>query len=380
MRLVFLLGLGLLCLLTQQLQAQPPWLQKLKAPLEKMFGDSTSAPGEPKLVGYPTLAYSPETRWEFGASILYVYNAHQKPENRLSEFSTFTFATLENQYGFWVDHALYSDKNRWFFLGKLRAQSFPLRYYGIGVNTPSTYQARVHANQVWLRERILRRATGNWYAGVNVDIQYLWEVEFEWQPQISVQSVPAGGKGSFNLGLGPSLVYDSRENVLNVRDGLYAELSWLGYRQEFGSNFEFGQTFVDLRYFKSINKRQVLALQAQGTFSSGEIPFNQLPLMGGESLMRGYYLGRYRDRQLLAMQAEYRWLPFSFARRWGAALFFGVGTVAPTVSELTTSSWQLSGGGGIRFLIFPDKDIYTRFDVGITPEGPGYYLFIGEAF
>ena len=38
--------------------------------------------------------------------------------------------------------------------------------------------------------------------------------------------------------------------------------------------------------------------------------------MGGESLMRGYYLGRYRDKNLLAGQVEYRILPFSFSKRW----------------------------------------------------------------
>ena len=32
------------------------------------------------------------------------------------------------------------------------------------------------------------------------------------------------------------------------------------------------------------------------------------------------------------------------------------------------------------FLIFPDKDIYTRIDVSYTREGSGVYFFIGEAF
>ena len=47
--------------------------------------------------------------------------------------------------------------------------------------------------------------------------------------------------------------------------------------------------------------------------------------MGGESLMRGYYLGRYRDRHLLATQVEYRILPFTFSKRWGASIFLAMG-------------------------------------------------------
>jgi hypothetical protein len=34
----------------------------------------------------------------------------------------------------------------------------------------------------------------------------------------------------------------------------------------------------------------------------------------------------------------------------------------------------------LRYLIFPEKDIFTRIDVALTREGPGFYFFIGEAF
>jgi len=39
-----------------------------------------------------------------------------------------------------------------------------------------------------------------------------------------------------------------------------------------------------------------------------------------------------------------------------------------------------SAGAGIRFLLFPKKDIFTRLDLAFTREGTGVYIFIGEAF
>ena len=39
-----------------------------------------------------------------------------------------------------------------------------------------------------------------------------------------------------------------------------------------------------------------------------------------------------------------------------------------------------TGGAGLRVLLFPEKDIYTRIDVAFTQEGSGVYIFIGEAF
>ena len=39
-----------------------------------------------------------------------------------------------------------------------------------------------------------------------------------------------------------------------------------------------------------------------------------------------------------------------------------------------------SGGAGLRFLLFQEKDIYLRLDYGITGHGNNYYITLGEAF
>ena len=351
------------------------WTMQL---VETLFNDTTTS-AEPKLIAYPTLAYTPETSWEIGASALYVYYAARDTANRLSEINAFTFLTLERQYGLWLDHALYSDKSKWFFLGRLRYQRFPLLYYGIGPDAPAQEQALVDANSILLRERVLRQVKGNLYLGLQVDFQRLSQVEFNVLDEDPLD-LPTGSQGSTNLGLGLGLVYDNRHNVLNVRDGFFGETGFLRYDDAWGSEFSFTHYFLDARYFKTVAKNQVLATQVFGAYMDGEVPFNQLALMGGESLMRGYYLGRYRDNTLLASQVEYRFLPFPFSKRFGAAAFLAAGGVAPRPREIDLGDWQVAGGAGLRFLIFPGKDIYTRIDVAFTREGPGYYFFIGEAF
>ena len=105
-----------------------------------------------------------------------------------------------------------------------------------------------------------------------------------------------------------------------------------------------------------------------------------LALMGGESLMRGYYLGRYRDKHLVASQVEYRILPFSFSKRVGASVFMAMGQVFGDNHSFEWNQFLPAGGAGLRFLIFPEKDIYTRLDWAVTAEGSGIYFFIGEAF
>jgi len=349
-----------------------------KRTFNNLFND-TSTSAEPKFIAYPTLAYTPETRWEIGVSALYVYYADRDTANRLSEINAFTFVTQERQYGLWLDHALYSDESKWFFLGRLRYQRFPLLYYGIGPDAPAKEQARVDANNIVLRERVLRNIGGSLYLGLEVDYQRLSQVNFKVLDD-ELLELPQGSEGSTNLGLGVGLVYDNRHNVLNVREGFFGETGFLRYDDAWGSEFSFTHYFLDARYFKTVAKDQVLATQIYGAYMDGGVPFNQLALMGGESLMRGYYLGRYRDNSLMATQVEYRFLPFPFSKRWGAAAFLAAGGVAPTLREINLGDWQVAGGAGIRFLIFPGKDIFTRFDVAFTRNGPGYYFFIGEAF
>lgn len=375
-----LLLLLLLCL-PSKAQEEVEKRPKIIWPYLNNIFNEPGDPADAKVIIYPSLGYAPETNWELGFSSLYVYYARKDTNNRLSDISGFVFYTLENQYGIWFDHALYSHKDKWFLLGRSRFQSFPLLYFGIGPDSPEDYLALVNGNYTLLRERFLRKVTGSFYIGLEFDYQHLSRVKFtQADPSVRV-TIPTGGTGSANLGFGVGVVYDNRHNVLNVREGLFSELAILRYDKTWGSDFDFTSVINDNRIFKKINKKQVLAAQLFAQFTFGEqIPFNQLALMGGENLMRGYYLGRYRDRHLIAAQIEYRWLPFSFSKRLGATLFASTGQVFSEINPLAMNEFIPSGGAGLRFLLFPKKDVFTRFDVALTEEGPGFYFFIGESF
>ena len=352
----------------------------LKRYINHIVNDTTDI-SKPQFLIYPTVAYAPETSWEFGLSSVFVFYANRDTTNRLSEVSAFTFLTLEQQYGFWVDHALYSQDNKWFSLGRLRFQSFPILYHGIGSDTPEEHVAQVNANLLQIRERVLRKVHGSIFAGLEVDYQRLSSVEFI-PRENEVIEYPLGSEGSSNLGFGAGLLFDNRHNILNVRRGFFSELAFLNYHHAWGSDHSFTSVISDTRLYRPVNKRDVLAMQLLGQFNVGGAPFNQLAMLGGESIMRGYYLGRYRDNNQLAFQTEYRFLPLplGFTKRWGAAVFAGAGSVFNKLDELKGRNIVWSGGAGVRFLLFPKKDIYTRLDLAFTREGTGIYIFIGEAF
>ena len=345
---------------------------------DKLLNDTNDL-SAPKFMTYPTLAYSPETRWEIGFSSLYIYSAKRDLSNRLSEVKAFTFYTLENQYGIWLDHMLYTDKNTWFFLGRARYQSFPLLFFGIGPDSQSERISLIDGNYSLFRERFLRAVIPSLYVGLELDYQRLSSVRYK-DVAPNHQQPSVGANGSTNLGLGLGILYDNIHNALNPRKGIYSEWAFLNYNGDFGSDFNFTSYIIDNRFYVPVKKNTVLAAQFYGQFTLGNAPFNMLSLMGGESLMRGYYLGRYRDKNLIAGQLEYRILPFNFSKRWGASAFMAAGQVYNENETFQFKKLLPTGGLGLRFLVFPEKDIYTRVDVAFTQEGRGIYFFIGEAF
>lgn len=346
--------------------------------IRKIFFDTT-AKSKPQFIVYPIAAYSPETNFEFGLSSLYVRYAKGDTNNRLSEINAFAFYTLAKQYGGVLEHAIYSDKNKWFFLGKLKFQSFPLSYYGIGPSATPQKKATVEAISFQVKERVLHKIHNNIYGGLEFDLQHLGNVNFAVEEGQQVE-LPLGHEGSTNLGIGFGLLYDNRHNVLNVREGFFAEAAVLHYNDAIGSAYKFTSLFTDIRYFHPIRTRNTLALHTYGQFTFGNAPFNHLAQIGGESMMRGYYLGRFRDQHYLATQVEYRMLPFSFAKRFGAAVFAGTGSVFNDADPFHPNKLLLAGGAGLRFQLFPKKDVWLRFDLAFTNEGNGVYIFIGEAF
>lgn len=346
---------------------------------DRLLNDTLRDPAQPKLINYPTIAYSPETRWEFGVSSLYIYSAQNDLSNRLSELKAFTFYTLENQYGLWLDHAVYTDENLWFIYGKVRYQSFPLFYYGVGPDSPKEYTALIDGNYTLVKERFLRAVVPSLYVGLELDYQRLGNVSYA-NTAANFEAPEIGANGSTNLGLGLGVLYDNIHNAMNPREGVYSEWAFLNYSNVFGSDFNFTSYITDNRVYRPMGKNGVLAAQVYGQFTAGEAPFNMLALMGGESLMRGYYLGRYRDQNLVAAQLEYRILPFSCSKKWGASAFLAAGQVYGTQNTFAWDAMLPTAGAGLRYLIFPEKDIYTRIDLAFTREGSGVYFFIGEAF
>jgi outer membrane protein assembly factor BamA len=122
----------------------------------------------------------------------------------------------------------------------------------------------------------------------------------------------------------------------------------------------------------------VIALQTYDVFISGEAPFQMLGMLGGSYWMRGYYLGRYRDRNMITAQVEYR---FPVWWRFGAVGFAGAGDVASDAGKFRADRFKHSVGCGVRFMFDTRERINARLDFGFgSDDNAGIYAMVLEAF
>ena len=101
------------------------------------------------------------------------------------------------------------------------------------------------------------------------------------------------------------------------------------------------------QYIPLLHKNWVLAVRGRMAMSETgagqEVPFYLLPALGGPTTLRGFSNYRFRDRNLLLVNAEYRWPIF---RALDGALFYDAGTV--TAQSLTLHHPHTDYGAGVR--------------------------------
>ena len=171
--------------------------------------------------------------------------------------------------------------------------------------------------------------------------------------------------------------WDSRDNTFATRSGSFYQLTALFYRSAFGSDYSYDDVQIDTRNFFGIFSDHVVAVQATGEFIDGSAPFQSYAKFGGQNLLRGYFDGRYRDKNAVSLQAEYR-IPVWW--RFGLVGFAGVAQVANHVSGLAMNRFWFAGGIGLRFSWNLEERINLRLDYGAGRNSSGVYITITEAF
>jgi len=180
-----------------------------------------------------------------------------------------------------------------------------------------------------------------------------------------------------DVGAVRDVLRDSRSDGDYPREGSLFDLRVFFNGAPFGGQLRY-QTY-DLSYSKylSLGSRQVLAVRGAGCFTDGTVPFFDLCLLSASDNLRGYQASRYRDRTMLASQAEYR---VEVWKRLGFVGFGGAGEVGRRLGDFTFHDVLPGGGAGVRYRITRESHVNLRFDYAVGKNSHVAYFYIGEAF
>ena len=376
-RALFLLWgvLASFSLLGQTTSETSPHASKTSAP-DTVASDTTTQ-RKNSLYALPVVFYTPETDLGFGAAGVYAFNFRgDAPGARTSSIQAVADYTLNQQLLLYFPFQMFVNNADYYTYGEIGYYQYVYQFFGVGNKASAEQEESYSVNFPRFQLTALRRVHPKWYVGLRYWFENYDITETE-EEGLLVEGTVTGSQGGVTSGPGLVALYDTRDNVFFSTDGWYVETILQRNASWTGSDFTYTTFSVDARTFFRTRWDHVIGLNAYGVTQSGDSPFNQLPLLGGSKRMRGYFEGRFRDQNMLTVQAAYRALLFW---RIGAVAFVSYGGVAPRLSDLRSENLRYTVGGGLRFQLDRKKKINIRLDAGFGKNTSGYYLTIGEAF
>jgi len=330
------------------------------------------------LIPIPILYYTPETRWAGGLAALLTFRTRgQSDEIRPSQITLGFAYTQEKQVLLYLPFQFFSKDESWQTYGELGYYKYVYQYFGTGNDTRKADEESYDVTYPRLRVNVLKEIATHHYLG----FRYWWDdyqIKRLKEGGLLEQNHTTGSRGGTISGAGLVWNFDSRDQLFYPRNGVWTEVELFFNRKELGSDFNFFRFSIDATTYLSKKPGGVWALNGWLVANSGDVPFQQLAFIGGPKKMRGYFEGRFRDKNLWTLQAEYR---MKIRRRFGAVVFAAAGAVGPELHRLFSQQPHATFGTGLRFMLSTKDKINLRLDVAGNDMGAFFpYLTVKEAF
>ena len=369
------------CFISAQTYAQnnPGLIAKIK---QKYLSSQSDSSRSGSLMILPAFAYAQETGAEFG--IASTYNFYMDKKDMQSRTSNVTFmATLTSnkQKNIKLNTDIWTHHNMYHILSELRYRDWPFNFYGLGNSTLQADEDYLGQKLSRIKLDVERKISHKTYAGLNILYEHFKISDIEAGGILETDDI-RGKTGGQYLAFGGSFLIDGRDFTTYSTKGFFLRAKY-AYAPPFwkGDHFSGSLAELDSRFFYSPLSNLTIATQAlyRGTLGK-QAPFYVYRDLGGDSSMRGYYLGRYKDKNYTTAQAELR---YRIIPRFGIVAFGGLGS---TFSEQYSFRTVPTYGGGLRYFFSLEHLSTVRLDYAVGEKRPGekqqsgFYLSLSEAF
>jgi outer membrane protein assembly factor BamA len=320
--------------------------------------------------------YTPDTTWGAGAQIILYYKTGPESFNKTNELSVYGTYTLLKQVATGLSANIYPvEKIK--ITGLIEYNKYPAYFWGIGPDTKDEAKENYTSITFLTRESVLYNIFKNLYMGPTVSFFNSDISEKEKNGLLAAHSI-AGSDKARSVGAGLNITWDSTDSSFYPHTGLYIDIKETNYFKVTGSSYNYSKWEFDFRYFFQVHNDHVVCFQLMSMLSQGTVPFHNLAELGGNKIMRGYFRGRYQDKNSIAFQTEYRYPLFW---RVGATLFGSIGTVAPNIEKFDIKNTKKAAGSGLRFNVDKSQHINMRLDAGVNEDLEiNAYFLVKEAF
>ena len=331
-----------------------------------------------QVFGYPYAFYTPETNFAIGAGGMIYFRTANILDLNLSSILLSGYYTINDQYSLTLTPELYFASNKYIAQGEFNFGKFLDKFYGYGSNSKEIDNPDYFAQDFGINLNFQADIIDNFEIGAIYDFLYTNIIDKK-DNLFLLNDAVLGSNGGISSGIGFILVWDSRDYIFLPTNGGFNRFSMVFYSKVIGSDFEFQHYLFDLRRYYKISDDILLTVQLYGNFSGGDPPFYEMPRLGGSKTMRGYYEGRYRDRNYLTAQAEFKTY---LIKKWKLLFvaFGGLGDVGHDLNDFLLKEFKYSYGFGFRYIFDKEERLTVRADFGFGKNTTGVYFAMQETF
>ena len=333
--------------------------------------DSSSLDSSPEIGAYPVIFYSDRTRMAGGVGSQFVFEG--QTEQQSSSISLIAFYTQNRQYVLQSRSEIFLKEGIYKLSGGAGYIYFPDTFYGIGNKTGKDYEDFT-SRLLNFNPTLQKKVYSNLYAGFQFSYYHSKLIDLDKEGELIKKTV-SGSKGGVVSGLGVNASWDSRNNNLYPTHGSYFQVKLSTFEPSLGSDYPFTSSLIDLRHYHSISRARILAFRGLIALNNGDPPFQLMEKLG--TYLRGYTITRFIDKNLLALQAEYR---RPLRGRFGMVTFVGFGQVSDKIKAISFNQLKPAAGIGLRFALIPEQKVNLRIDMGFGKDDSSFDINIMEVF
>jgi outer membrane protein assembly factor BamA len=344
--------------------------------------------GKLHISALPVAGYTLQTGFAGVLSSNFAFYTSEHSQANLSTILTSITYSQYKQIIFPIQADIWTKGNKYNIITDWRYLKYPSLTYGLGGNTSSDSGYNIDYGYLRLHQAILKTIARDLYLGLGYDLDYFWNIKEIDPPTGKTTDFERYGLSPKEVASGISLhfLFDSRRNPINPEKGNYASITYRPNFTVLGSDQNWQSLLIDLRKYINFpsSTHNVLAIWSYDWFTvgGGKPPYLLLPSTGWDAYSntaRGYIQGRFRSKNMLYLESEYR-----FGLTTNGLLGGVVFANAQSFSEPATGRYEYIApgyGAGLRISLNKFSRTNLCIDYGWGAHGSGgFFVNLGEVF